>query len=406
MCDTLGFLTKQTAYFAKNSDRSPNEAQVIEFYKAKAHKAASKLKATYIELDQADRTNAVLLSRPAWMWGAEMGVNEHGVCIGNEAVFTKGAYSKTGLTGMDLVRLALERADSAYNALNTILELLMQFGQGGNCGYDKKFFYDNSFLIIDRTDLYVLETAGRNWVYKKSEAASISNRLSIGMDGTKYSNGAVDFAALHSDPLFTHFSGSKSRLAQTGCALNTAHDAASLFRALRTHTPDNQYPLTAASLNSPCMHYGGIVGDHTTSSIVVELNKTIKVFLTGSSTPCISLFKPYELLNPVVPPVFAQGDAGAEQYWREREQFHRSLIGKVLPKEYYEERDILEANWLKVCENANSEEMHNLSLRALKEEASFYEHWQKYKPEEGKAKRGFLRNWEKKNAAFYAQPKA
>ena len=90
MCDTLGRVVNEgLALFAKNSDRSPNEPQVIEYRPARDHRE-KELRATYLTIEQAPHTYATLLSRPAWMWGAEMGVNEHGVCIGNEAVFTKG----------------------------------------------------------------------------------------------------------------------------------------------------------------------------------------------------------------------------------------------------------------------------------------------------------------------------
>ena len=49
----------------------------------------------------------MILSKPAWMWGAEMGANDAGVCIGNEAVFTKLNSEKDveeKLLGMDLLR--------------------------------------------------------------------------------------------------------------------------------------------------------------------------------------------------------------------------------------------------------------------------------------------------------------
>ena len=37
MCDTMGFFHEGSAIFAKNSDRSPNEPQVLEYIPAKDH---------------------------------------------------------------------------------------------------------------------------------------------------------------------------------------------------------------------------------------------------------------------------------------------------------------------------------------------------------------------------------
>lgn len=72
------------------------------------HNDCSELSCTYISIDQVSHTYSVILSKPAWMWGAEMGANEFGVCIGNEAVFTKHYNPendlKKRLLGMDLVR--------------------------------------------------------------------------------------------------------------------------------------------------------------------------------------------------------------------------------------------------------------------------------------------------------------
>lgn len=63
------------------------------------------MQCTYIEIEQVPKTHAVALSRPSWLWGAEMGANEHGVCIANEAVVTREPASESeALLGMDLVR--------------------------------------------------------------------------------------------------------------------------------------------------------------------------------------------------------------------------------------------------------------------------------------------------------------
>lgn len=399
MCDTIGILLDQTAIFGKNSDRSPNEPQATEYYPARVCKERD-LAATYITIPQARETRAVLLSRPTWMWGAEIGVNEAGVAIGNEAVFTKGGYGKPALTGMDLLRLALERATSAEQAVNVIVELLETYGQGGNCGFDHTFYYDNSFLVLDAKTLLVLETSKKNWVVKSFPKASISNRLSIGADGDRYDGGACDFAGTHSDPLFTYFSGSKRRQNQSGCALLSIQTEADMARALRTHDTNVQNPFTQGSVSSCCMHFGGAVGDHSTASMIARMGgRAPLVYLTGSSLPCVSLYKPYLFGNPTRPPVSNAGDGASASYWNAAEQYRRALIGKVVPSEFYAERDALEASWFRdVSEDAKS--MDELLRRAVLEEAAFYAKYDPAKMTGAAASRGYLSRWKKKNAAF------
>ena len=151
MCDTFVALGNSTVdgsvLFAKNSDREANEAHEIELITAADHGSDELLQCTYISIPQVQHTHAVLLAKPFWIWGAEMGANEHGLVIGNEAVFTKVPYEKgPSLIGMDLLRLALERAVTAEEALNQITTLLETYGQGGDCGFTHHLYYHNSFF--------------------------------------------------------------------------------------------------------------------------------------------------------------------------------------------------------------------------------------------------------------------
>lgn len=322
MCDTFGVVKKDKCIFGKNSDRSPNEPQVIQFIKGHKNKD-KKIKVTYIEIDEVPVVNSILISRPSWMWGCEMGVNEHGVCIGNEAVFTKGKYNKTGLTGMDLVRLALERSNSAEDAKEIIINLIQKYNQGGNCGYDHNFFYDNSFLIMDRKEMYILETHGKRYNIKKANMWAISNCYTI-----------HDMDDLKEDKIFKFFSCSATRNKLVKNNLNENIGVKESFDILRLHHKNNYFK--KGSVSSPCMHAGALVGDHTTSSMVIELGENIDIYFTGTSLPCISLFKYYKFGDPIDTPIFEDLDI---EYWYKQEFIRRKIIDKKLPREFYKKRD-------------------------------------------------------------------
>jgi secernin len=346
MCDTLAVLAPMTlnghTLLAKNSDREPNEAQLLTVVPHKTHSELS-LRTTYIEVDQVHETNAVLLCRPFWMWGAEMGINEHGVAIGNEAVFTRGGYGATGLTGMDLLRLALERCDNARSAVDMIIALLEQHGQGGNCGFTRRFLYNNGFLVADTADAWVLETVGKQWARKKvGGTGAISNLLTIGSDWDELSPGAeefarqehllrgedrMDFAASFSDPLFTRFSRARARRASSLRSIGSSVQAtaATMKTALRQHD-DPRYDLSAGSVGSVCMHFGGLVGDQTVGSMVADLDTSGPVaWVTGASAPCVALFKPL-VLDAEGSGLFGETQQEeALSYWLENERIARNL---------------------------------------------------------------------------------
>ncbi|HSJ53545.1 MAG TPA: peptidase U34, partial [Anaerolineae bacterium] len=85
MCDTMvavGDTTLDgTVILAKNSDRQPNEAHVLAHVPGSRHAAGANVRCTHVSIPQVAETYEVLLSRPFWTWGCEMGVNAPGVAI-------------------------------------------------------------------------------------------------------------------------------------------------------------------------------------------------------------------------------------------------------------------------------------------------------------------------------------
>ncbi len=396
MCDTMVALGNATAdgrvCFAKNSDRQPNEPHVMIQIPRKAYAPGSRLKCTYIEVEQVKETFSVLLLKPSWIWGCEMGCNEFGLNIGNEAVFTREKYSDSGLTGMDMIRLALERCRDSRSALDLMIELLERYGQGGNCGYQKPFTYHNSFLLADPQEAWVLETAGRYWAAEKvRDVRSISNGLSIGNSFERCHQKLVeharqkgwckepdifDFARCYKDPLYTHFSGSDSRAGICRQELEKRSgsiDEALMMDILRTHhvsVEGRQYQ--KSSLKSVCMHAGGLIGDHTTGSYVASLGEAgCNYWVTGASTPCLAVFKPFWFLdnNPVAFGEDQQDEA--INYWQKRELLHRMVINRQIKclDEYLHSRDKLEAAWRQTVKQMEANRAGDDEKRALMQKA-------------------------------------
>ncbi len=344
MCDTIVIVANGVVRFAKNSDRDANEAQLLDWQPAADHPEGADVRCTYLTIPQVRHTHAVLLSRPFWMWGAEMGANEHGVVIGNEAVFTRRPTSKTGLTGMDLLRLALERAETAEQAVEVLTSLLAAHGQGGGCDLEtRKLTYHNSYLVADPTGAFVLETADRETAIERVEGVrSISNLLTI-----------EPFARAHSDWLFTKVAAGGVRCARTAAQLTPDSGVADLMAVLRDHGEGRtapRYHRLNGTLGTVCMHGGGMVASSvSTASWVSELRpEGVQHWATGTSGTCTGLFKPVRVDQPMDPGTAASDVADAESLWWRHERLHRQVLSdpaRLLPL-YAAERDALEARWL------------------------------------------------------------
>lgn len=277
MCDCLVALAPATAggrtIWAKSSDRPPTEAQLLEQHGRRRDDGP--LRCTWIDVEPAPtETLALVGSRPSWCWGFEHGVNEAGVAAGNEAIYTtldpRGA--PPALIGMDLVRLALERGDSASAAVAVIVDLLERHGQGGSGHQHADRPYWSSFLVADAGAAFVVETSGRTWAVEEVDRArAISNRTTIPAFDAEHRHPRQPVATLV-DP---RWSASKAVLAAEPVSVDAvvAHQ--------RSHVGHEGWTV--------CMHVPDV--EATTAAAVVELGaRPLARWLLGS--PCTSLYVP------------------------------------------------------------------------------------------------------------------
>ena len=354
MCDTLCAPGSSGMVFAKNSDRPPGEVQVAWPF-GRRSSAGCTLRTQYLRIGDTG-AHATFLSCPTWMWGAEHGVNEHGVAIGNERVATThdAAAAAPALTGMDLVRLGLERARSAAEAVEVITGLLDVCGQGGVADAAHQEAYDSSFLIADPHGAYILDTAGSDYaVAPFPGGTAVSNRISLGTGWTRASRAlrpGDDFDGRFRDAT-EDTAYADVRLAASRLFLDSAPPggltAAAVAAHLRDHGtgPWGAPGAGAGGDGGPVVPPPARVGDDssgvtvcmhvrqlcvTAASMIAELpaalddGAPLRVFVAAGS-PCASIFVPAFPRTADGPPPYVPLELSGQELWHAADAVRRRV---------------------------------------------------------------------------------
>lgn len=346
------------ALWGMNSDRHPDEPQPVVLVQAREAPAAP------------DRGYAFVLSGPDWVEGGEMGVNDRGVAIALQAVFSRFKPAKEGTLGMSMLRAALMTAATAKEALEFLYSRVEKEPQGGNSVFWGTLLHDSSFLIADGKEAFVLETAGSRWAWRPAERRdALSNAYCITEDykrldtQTRKEIAPVNERAACSDEADPGRKGEKESwrahvedkkalrtwkgdvrrqiaLKLLGAGLGGAFGAGApvlaMFAALRSHGNYDPAKPFSAHNESLCVHPGGIPRTATTGSLVVEWCEGGGAILwfTGASMPCMSLYKPMLLtggrfVSLCEGTCFDEGSPTGVQAWKRQHDWaaaHHTLL--------------------------------------------------------------------------------
>jgi hypothetical protein len=169
--------------FGHNAAGRPGAPFRLERTPGGSHAPDERVRATFLQLPQARQTYAVLGGRPAGAWGYCQGVNEHGVAAGCTRLRTRLRLSAPGLTGPDLVRLALERGATARQAVEALTGLVARHGQGASPGCSEEQGHDAAFLLADVREAFLVEASGPAWVCQEvSEVRAASDVCTVRQD--------------------------------------------------------------------------------------------------------------------------------------------------------------------------------------------------------------------------------
>jgi len=342
-CDSWIAMPDATAsghmILAKTSDVAYYECEPFMRWEGGVHKPGEVIDLQYQKIPQVERTYTVLGASQFWLWGAEQAINEYGVAVAAEAVFTKewretlnkakrGEKVERGILGINLLRVGLERGKTAREVLNVMGKFIEKYGQWGSglAGYgDIDGSFDLSYIIADGSEAWILEAAGYQWAAKrvKKGVANISNYLTIRGDWDLCSEKMVqnalekgwwpaeriaefDFALAYSDPetqLAPNLIRGK-RVAQLIKEKEGDIDAAWMFRISRDHLEGTflEGPYFNAAIPdflTVCMHHSpanftwGITASTNVFVLPDKGADIVPVAYYAADVPCCSVFVPF-----------------------------------------------------------------------------------------------------------------
>ncbi|MBI1927569.1 C69 family dipeptidase [Candidatus Poribacteria bacterium] len=355
-CDTMvalpGTTTDRQMLFAKNSDRPATECQPLVQHTRESHATGAMTECQFVQFPQVSTTYRHVASRPYWCWGYEHGFNEYQVVIGNEGLASKEEFDSPKLIGMELIRLGLERARTAAEAVDVMTELVTQYGQGKFSNDQGVRTYDNGYIVADPNEAYIIETAGHEWAVKRAQGAvGISNVYSLADDWERLSptaierarergwwtplpslpspeeegkgerwgvgEGRFDFADAYSREADRSVGGGAMRRRRSCAVLSKCSgriDVQTMMALLSDHSdgsaPDEPFQTEISKGTSICVHHNAEgTGGNTAASLVAHLcadGSRLPVYWCSLYSPCLGVFLPMYIEGDL-PSVLAVG---------------------------------------------------------------------------------------------------
>ena len=175
-------------------------------------------------------------------------------------------------------------------------------------------YYENSFILADRSECWVLETAGREWVAREiKDMQGVSNCYSIGKDFDMASENLeliarerrwlspgeeFDFAKAYTGHV-ANLSGGTQRYRRSNklLAQNKMHKFSTLAAILRDHHEDEliapRFGATNATFVSLCMHAGMWGASETSASLLARYDEDLGVIARyAPAQACFSAYIP------------------------------------------------------------------------------------------------------------------